>query len=232
LGKRGTILECVDLSVRRNRRVVLDGFNLRLAVGKTAVLRVRGRESPTRVAEALTGAARVHIDSGQLRVGGEDVTALDPAQRARKGMILLDPHRTVSGVTVTNHVRIALQEHDQELGTQELRKRLLEALECLGLDSHFAGRMLPETPLFVDGLRLVLLTLAVLRPAVAVFPVGDSEVDLDAVRLLVKGLESIDRRATALVVLTVDDRLASELPADQKWIVEDGVLGSRYPVAD
>jgi len=232
LVERGTILQCVDLSVRRNRRVVLNGFNLRLAAGEVAVLRVSGRVSPTGIAEALTGAARLQTDGGRLLVGGEDVTALEPQERARKGMILVDPHRAVSGVTVTNHVRIALQGHDQDLGTQELRKRLLEALECLGLDNHFAGRMLPETPLFVDGLRLVLLTLAVLRPAVAIFPVGDSEVDLDAVRLLVNGLNSIDRRSTALVILTADDRLAVALPADQKWTVEDGTIVAPLPTTD
>jgi len=86
------------------------------------------------------------------------------------------------------------------------------------------GRMLPEKPPLPDGLRLVLLTLAVLRPPVAVFPVGDTDVDLDAVRLLVTGLARIDRSATALVILTTDMRLAQQLPADQKWQLDQGTI--------
>lgn len=232
MGERITILECVDLGVRRNQRAVLRDFNLRLAAGEVAVLRVDGSQSPTRIAEALAGDKRLRVESGKLLLCGEDITRLDPQQRTRKGLILIDPYRVVSGVTVTNHVRIALREHDQDLGTQELRKRLLEALACLELDSHFAGRTLPETPLFVDGLRLVLLTLAVLRPAVAIVPVGDSEVDLDAVRLLATGLQRIDRSATALVVLTSDDRLARVLPADQKWAIDEGTVVGPLPPAD
>jgi Fe-S cluster assembly ATPase SufC len=73
-------------------------------------------------------------------------------------------------------------------------------------------------------LRLVLLTLSVLRPRVAVFPVGDTDVDLDAVRLLVTGLTRIERAATALVILTTDARLARELPADQKWELQQGTI--------
>jgi len=224
LAERANILECVDFGVRRNQRGVLNGFNLRLAAGEVAVLRVQGRDSPTRIAEALAGAARLQVESGSLCVCGEDVTTVDPLQRSRRGMILVDPHRAVTGVTVTNHVRIALQEQDQDLGTTELRMRLLEALDSLELDSHFAGRMLPEAPPFSDGLRLVLLTLAVLRPPIAVFPVGDEDVYLDAVRLLVTGLQSIDLTKTALVILTTDDRLARELPADQKWALNDGTI--------
>jgi Fe-S cluster assembly ATP-binding protein len=219
-----TLLECRNLRIRRNQRTVLQDFNLRLAAGGVAVLHVLGRDSPTRIAEALTGAARVRVESGCLLVAGDEVGGLDPLQRARRGMILVDPHRAVSGVTVSNHVRIAQREQGEDLGTPELRKRLLEALDCLGLDSHFAGRMLPEQPPLPDGLRLVLLTLSVLRPRVAVFPVGDTDVDLDAVRLLVTGLTRIERAATALVILTTDARLARELPADQKWELQQGTI--------
>jgi Fe-S cluster assembly ATP-binding protein len=222
LGDQEIILECQGLRLRRNQRVVLDGLDLRLARGDLALLYVEGRPVPTTVAEGLVGVGRLQVEAGSLRLRGEDVAGRDAVQRSRQGMILVDPGRVVAGVTVTNHVRLALREQDRELGPQDLRRRLLEALETLELDSHFAGRTLPEDPPLLDRLRVVLLTLAVLRPDVAVFPVGDDGVDLDVVRLLVHGLQHIDRAATALVLLTRDARLAQTLPADQKWHLLEG----------
>ena len=222
MSRRTAVLECVDLRVQRNQRLVVDGLNLQLAPGELIVLCARGRDKPTDVAAALTGAGRYRVLNGQLFVQGEDVGALDAMQRARSGMILTDPQRSVAGVTVTNHLRIALQEQHQDVGPQVLRKRLLESLQNLGLDNHFAGRTLPEALPFADGLRLVLLTLGVVRPLVAIFPVSDAELDLDAVRLLVAGLHQVERGPTAVVLLTRDERLTQELLADQKFVFEAG----------
>jgi Fe-S cluster assembly ATP-binding protein len=224
LADRDIILACDGLGLRRNQRVVLDAFDLRLAAGELAVLQVDGRPTPTTVAEALTGAGRLQVVAGSLCLCGEEVAGLDALQLSRLGMILVDPGRVVAGVTVTNHVRLALREQHRQLGPQDLRKRLLGALEALELDSHFAGRTLPEDPPLLDRLRVVLLTLAVVRPEAAVFPVSDGDVDLDVVRLLVNGLEHIDRSGTALVLLTADERLAQTLPADQKGMLREGRL--------
>jgi Fe-S cluster assembly ATP-binding protein len=210
------------LRVQRSERSVLDGFDVKLAPGELIVLCVRGRDKPTDIAAALTGAGRYRVLDGQLLLRGEDVGWLDAMQRARRGMILTDPQRTVAGVTVTNHLWIGLQEQHEEVGPQVLRKRLLEALQELGLDNHFAGRTLPEALPFSDGLRLVLLTLGVVRPAVAIFPVGDTDVDLDAVRLLVEGLQKVERGETGVVLVTCDERLTQELAADQKLLFEAG----------
>lgn len=229
LSGRTTVLECAGLHVQRNERRVLDNFNLKVVPGELVVLFTRGRDKPTDIAAALTGAGRYRVSGGQFHLRGEDVSRLDTMQRARLGMILTDPQRTVAGVTVTNHLRIALQEQDPEAAPQVLRKRLLETLPQLGLDNHFAGRTLPETLPFSDGLRLVLLTLAVVCPAVAIFPVSDAAVDLDAVRLLVAGLKHITRDQTGVVLVTCDARLTRELVADRKLTFEAGRVVAGLP---
>jgi len=229
LAKRTRLLQSDGLRLRRGQRVLLDGLDLRLAAGELAVLWVEGRDGPTTIAEGLAGAGRLHVEAGSLCVRNQDVTALDFQQRSRQGLLLVDPGRVVPGVTVTNHVRIAGREQDEELGSQELRRRLLEALDVLELDGHFAGRTLPEDPPFLDRLRLVLLTVAVVRPAVALVPIDPESVDLDVVRLLVRGFRAIDRSASAVLVLTRNLRLSQELDADQKWSLQQGRIQGRVP---
>ena len=76
------------------------------------------------------------------------------------------------------------------------------------------------------------MTLAVVQPEVAVFPVADNSVDLDVVRLVAEGLRRLDRRATALIVLTRDARLVGAVEADQKWRLHEGRLTGRVRADD
>src|SRR5690606_28187081 len=131
----------------------------------------------------------------------------------------------IPGVSVINFLRQALSARKgSDLSVLELRLSIMEWMVRIGLDSSFADRYLNEGFSVGEKKRNEVLRMAILEPEMAVLDETDSGLDIDALRIVAKGVQEVRRDRPELGVLTIThyQRLLDELKPDKVHILIDG----------
>jgi Fe-S cluster assembly ATP-binding protein len=209
-----TILRGVDLVVREGEVHALMGPN---GAGKSTI------------ANVVMGHPGYHVSDGEILFQGQDITAWTPDDRARAGIFLAFQYpEAISGVSVIQFLRqaIAARKHLDELSVLEVRLDLAEWMDRLGMDPAFAERHLNEGFSGGERKRNEVLQMALLEPAVAVLDETDSGLDIDALRVVARGVRTVreEHPAMGVVVVTHYVKLLEEIEPDQVHILVDGAI--------
>jgi Fe-S cluster assembly ATP-binding protein len=157
---------------------------------------------------------------------GDDITDWPTEVRAKAGMFLAFQYpQEIAGVSVIQFLRQALSARKgTDLSILELRLAIMEWMERLGIDASFADRYLNEGFSGGEKKRNEVLQMAILEPEVAILDETDSGLDIDALRIVAKGIHEVraDRPALGIVLITHYQRLLSELTPDRVHILIDG----------
>jgi Fe-S cluster assembly ATP-binding protein len=161
---------------------------------------------------------------GQLTLAGQDVSALSPDEKARAGMFLAFQYPVaVPGVTVASFLRAALAAvRGTEVGVREFRKELTGRMAELEIDPAFAGRYLNDGFSGGEKKRLEVLQLLVLRPRFALLDETDSGLDIDALKVVAKGINAAARADTGMVLVTHYQRLLNYVVPHVVHVFIDG----------
>jgi Fe-S cluster assembly ATP-binding protein len=168
------------------------------------------------LAYALMGHPGYEITDGQILFDGEDVTELGPDERAQRGLFLAFqyPH-AIPGVTVTSFLRSALNAlrkaraggQDDPIPIPEFRKELTAAMEELKISRELASRYVNDGFSGGEKKRVEILQMAMLRPKIAVLDETDSGLDIDALRIVASGVNSLVGQQMGALVITHYARL-------------------------
>jgi Fe-S cluster assembly ATP-binding protein len=147
--------------------------------------------------------------AGRIELGGEDVTAYSPDEKAYAGMFLAFQYPVaVPGVTVASFLRAALTAvRGQEIPIREFRRELLDRMAQLEMDPAFAGRYLNDGFSGGEKKRLEILQLLMLRPRFALLDETDSGLDIDALKVVSAGINAAARADVGMVLVTHYQRL-------------------------
>jgi Fe-S cluster assembly ATP-binding protein len=160
---------------------------------------------------------------------GEDIASWSADERARAGIFLAFQYpEAISGVSVVQFLRqaIAARKRLEELSVLEVRLELMEWMERLGMDPAFAERHLNDGFSGGERKRNEVLQMALLAPDIAFLDETDSGLDIDALRVVARGVRTVrtEHPAMGVVVVTHYVKLLEEIEPDHVHILVDGQI--------
>src|SRR3954454_8894580 len=191
-----SLLEIRNLHVRAGEKEILKGVDLTIEEGQIHALMGPNGSGKSTLANAIMGHPGLEVTDGQIVFRGEDVTEMDPDERARKGVFMAFQYPvSVPGVTVTKYLRTVMNAHREARGEdpvplKEFRKTVEAAMELTEVPREFSARYLNEGFSGGEKKRMEILQLALQTPNLAVLDETDSGLDIDALRVVANG--SID----------------------------------------
>jgi Fe-S cluster assembly ATP-binding protein len=211
------LLVVEDLHAEVEGHEILRGVDLVVGEGELhAVMGPNGSGKST-LANVLLGKPGYVVTKGRVLYKGDDVTAVKPDERAKAGMFLAFQYpEEIPGVPIAQFLRQAIGARGAEISVMEVRVRLREWLDRLGMDRSFSSRHLNEGFSGGEKKRVEILQMAMLDPDLAILDETDSGLDIDGVRVVARGVDEVRSRRPDLgvVIVTHYRRILDELMPD------------------
>jgi Fe-S cluster assembly ATP-binding protein len=222
-----SILELRDLKVSitaQRETEIVRGVDLTVGPGEVHALMGPNGSGKSTLANAVAGNPVYTIDSGQVLFKGEDVTALRPDERAKRGMFLSFQYPTsLPGVTMVNFLREALKaRRGEDVPPREFLKELRETLALLKMDEEFARRYVNDGFSGGEKKRAEILQLGMLKPELAILDETDSGLDVDALRTVAEGINSLRGPHIGFLIITHYQRILNYIEPDFVHVLVDG----------
>ncbi len=204
------VLEIRNLHVSVDNKPILKGVNLIVKQGETHALMGRNGSGKSTLAYTVMGHPAYKVEQGQIIFDGKDVLEMEPDERSRAGLFLAFQYPiAIPGVTVANFLRSALNARRKDVNPQdkgisipEFRKLLTRKMQELKIDPSFASRYLNEGFSGGEKKRAEILQMATLEPKLAILDETDSGLDIDALRVVADGVNSLIGPNLGVLVIT------------------------------
>ncbi len=207
---------------------ILKGVDLEIRPGEIhAVMGPNGSGKST-LAKVLSGHPGYEATGGGAFFEGRDLLELEPDERARAGVFMAFQYPlAIPGVSIANFLRTALQarlEDGDELDLFDFQDILLERMELLEMPPSFAERAVNDGFSGGEKKRNEILQMAMLEPALAVMDETDSGLDIDALKVVARGVNALrkERPAMAVLLITHYQRLLNYIRPDFVHVIVDG----------
>ena len=209
---------------------IVKGVDLSVDVGeKHAIMGPNGSGKST-LAYALMGHPAYEVTEGQILLEGENIVELGADERAQRGLFLAFqyPH-AIPGVTVTSFLRSALNAirkaragKDDPIPVKEFRTDILAAMERLKVPRELASRYLNEGFSGGEKKRVEILQMALLQPKIAVLDETDSGLDIDALRIVARGVNELVGPEMGALLITHYQRILNYVTPDHVHVFVGG----------
>ncbi|MBX7247608.1 MAG: Fe-S cluster assembly ATPase SufC [Caulobacteraceae bacterium] len=222
------MLKIENLQVEVGGKPILKGLTLDLPSGEVhAVMGPNGAGKST-LAYALAGRAGYEVTAGTATYDGQDLLALDPSERAAKGVFLSFQYPLeIPGVPGLTFVRTALNAQrkargESEVSAPEFLKLVREKAKALRMDFDMLKRPLNVGFSGGEKKRMEILQMAVLEPRLLILDETDSGLDIDALRVVAEGVNALRSPDRAMLVITHYQRLLDYIKPDKVHVLAAG----------
>ena len=225
--KMAELLEIKELQVNAGDKEILHGVSLKVNKGETHVIMGPNGAGKSTLAGVLMGNPAYTVTGGSALWEGEDLLAMSPSERAKKGLFLSFQNPVeVPGISLENFVRSALsQKTGKPVRIWSFRKEVKAALETLDMDESYAERDLNVGFSGGEKKKAEILQLLLLKPSLAILDETDSGLDVDAVRTVSKGIEAFQAdKSASLLIITHNAAILSALKVDAVHILAGGKI--------
>jgi len=223
-----SLLEIENLHVEVDDTRIIKGLDLEVpAEGIHAVMGPNGSGKST-LAYAIMGHPLYHVTEGDIRYHGESILDWEADERAREGLFLAFQYPSeISGISINNFLKTALDERsgeDEEMDVMEFQKLLKSKMELLDIDPSFATRYLNQGFSGGEKKRAEILQMAVLEPELAILDETDSGLDIDALRIVSEGIQTVREQQgeMGIVLITHYQRILEYIEPDRVHVMMDG----------
>src|SRR5947209_12086995 len=204
----------------------LKGVDLTVMPGQVHALMGPNGSGKSTLANALLGNPDYEVTAGRLLLKGEDVTTWPTDVRGKSGIFLAFQYpQEIPGVSVINFLRQALSARKGvDLSVLELRLAIMDWMKRLDMDPAFGDRYLNEGFSGGEKKRNEILQMAILEPEFAVLDETDSGLDIDALKVVARGVQEVraDRPELGVLLITHYQRILSHLQPDAVHILVEG----------
>ena len=205
---------------------ILRGVDLVVGAGEVHAIMGPNGSGKSTLGATLLGSPEYEVTAGSITFRGDDGTDWPTDERAKAGMFLAFQYpQEIAGVSVIQFLRQALSARKGvDLSVLELRLATMEWMKRLGMDSSFVDRYLNEGFSGGEKKRNEIMQMAILEPELAILDETDSGLDIDALRIVAKGIHEVraERAGMGVVLITHYQRLLDEVAPDHIHILVDG----------
>ncbi|HNS63834.1 MAG TPA: Fe-S cluster assembly ATPase SufC [Anaerolineaceae bacterium] len=223
-------LEIRNLHVQINGKEILKGFTLDLPKGEVHAIMGPNGTGKSTLAYTLMGHPSYEVTEGEVIFKGQNILDLEPDERSRSGIFLAFQYPVaIPGVTVANFLRTAVNARrkaenpdDKGISIPEFRRMLKDKMSMLKMDPAFAGRYLNDGFSGGEKKRTEILQMAVLKPEIAILDETDSGLDIDALRIVSEGVNTLRGPELGVLVITHYQRILNYIRPDVVHVMMDG----------
>lgn len=220
-----------DFSASTNNKQILKDINLNIAPGQIHAIMGPNGSGKSTLALTLMGHPKYKITNGTITLNGKDITALSPDQRAKAGLFLAfqNPHE-IEGISLRDFLRQSYNAlhkgTDKELSPLEFRNLLSKKIKLLKVKPDFVERSINYKFSGGEKKRAEILQLAVLQPKLAILDEIDSGLDIDALKIVCDGINSIKKEnpKMSLLIITHYPRILSYLKPSVVHVLQNGSI--------
>jgi Fe-S cluster assembly ATP-binding protein len=220
------LFEVDGLHVSVEGRPILNGVDLAIEPGRVHALMGPNGSGKSTLANTLLANPEYLVTAGHIRFRGSDITGWPTDVRGKAGIFLAFQYpEEIPGVTVINFLRQALSARKGiDLSVLELRLAIMDWMKRLDIDPSFGDRYLNEGFSGGEKKRNEILQMAILEPEFAVLDETDSGLDIDALKVVARGVQEVrsDRPDLGVLLITHYQRILDHLEPDVVHILMDG----------
>jgi Fe-S cluster assembly ATP-binding protein len=223
-----SLLEIKNLHVEVEDKKILNGLTLTVEKGQVAAIMGPNGSGKSTLAYVLAGRPGYVVTSGEVLFNGESVLAMEPDERAAKGIFLAFQYpMEIPGVATMTFLRTALNAQRKKRGEPELLvpefiKRVNEVSGKLGIDKDMLRRGVNVGFSGGEKKRNEILQMAMLQPKLAVLDETDSGLDIDALRIVADGVNRLRNSDRSMIVITHYQRLLNYIVPDVVHVLSKG----------
>jgi Fe-S cluster assembly ATP-binding protein len=222
------MLEIRNLHVKVNGNEILRGIDLSVQAGEVhAVMGPNGSGKST-LAHVLAGRETYEITAGEVLYEGKDLLAMAPEERAREGIFLAFQYPVeIPGVSTTYFLKAAanaVRKHrgQEELDAMDFLSLVKERMKLVEMDQSLLNRPINEGFSGGEKKRNEIFQMAVLEPKLAILDETDSGLDIDALRIVANGVNALQSKERAMIVITHYQRLLDYIVPDFVHVLFEG----------
>jgi Fe-S cluster assembly ATP-binding protein len=221
-------LEIRNLHVSAGEKKILKGLDLTVDKGEIHALMGPNGSGKSTLANVIMGHPNLDVTEGSVHFKGEDITEADTDERARAGLFMAFQYPVaIPGVTVTKYLRMIINAQREERGEEpislkDFRRTATEAMDLMHVPRDFASRYLNDGFSGGEKKRMEILQLAMLKPSMAVLDETDSGLDIDALRTVAHGVNTVAGPDTATLIITHYQRILHLVQPQFVHVMWDG----------
>tara|TARA_R110002072_G_scaffold85225_1_gene192977 strand:- start:57663 stop:58412 length:750 start_codon:yes stop_codon:yes gene_type:complete len=224
------MLEIKNVHASVEDKDILKGINLQVNSGEVHAIMGPNGSGKSTLASVIAGKEEFELTQGEVLFEGNDISELDPEERAHKGVFLSFQYPVeIPGVSVTNFIKTAINESRKAKGKEdmpasEMLKMIREKADMLEIDRKFLSRSLNEGFSGGEKKRNEIFQMAMLEPKLAILDETDSGLDIDALKIVANGVNKLRSKDNAVIVITHYQRLLDYIVPDFVHVLMDGKI--------
>jgi Fe-S cluster assembly ATP-binding protein len=224
------MLEIKNLHAQIEDKAILKGINLEVKAGEIHAIMGPNGAGKSTLSSVIAGKEEYEVTNGDISLNGEDISELDPTERAHKGVFLSFQYPVeIPGVSVTNFIKTAINETrkangQEDMPAKDMLQKIREKSELLEIDRKFLSRSLNEGFSGGEKKRNEIFQMAMLDPKLAILDETDSGLDIDALRIVANGVNKLKSDDNAVVIITHYQRLLDYIKPDFVHVLFDGKI--------
>ena len=207
---------------------ILKGVNLTINAGEVHALMGPNGSGKSTLSSVIMGHPSYEVTEGEILFNGEDMLEADPEERARAGLFLAFQYPVaIPGVSVSKFLKSAVDariEGEEKANASKFLKKLREDMAYLEMDPAFINRDLNDGFSGGEKKRMEILQMLTLEPSIAIMDETDSGLDVDALRVVSKGVNRLVEAGIGALVITHYERILTYIKPQFLHIMMDGKI--------
>ena len=221
-------LEIKDLHVSIDDKEILKGVNLSINTGEIHAIMGPNGTGKSTLSSAIMGHPSYEVTQGEVLLDGENILDMEVDERAKAGLFLAMQYPSeITGVTNADFMRSAInsqREEGQEINLMQFIKKLDKQMDFLDMDKDMAQRYLNEGFSGGEKKRNEILQLMMLQPKFAILDEIDSGLDIDALKVVSKGINEMRGEEFGSLIITHYQRLLNYITPDHVHVMYNGIV--------
>lgn len=224
------LLNIKNLSVRIEKKEILSGLNLQIKKGEVHAIMGRNGSGKSTLAQVLAGKEGFEVTEGQIEFEGQDLLAMAPEERARKGLFLGFQYPVeIAGMSNVYLLRAAFNarrkyQDEPELNSVDFLKLVKEKLKQLNMKDSFLSRGVNEGFSGGEKKQNEMLQCSLLEPKLAILDEIDSGLDIDSLKTVAEGINQLKNKDRSIILVTHYQRLLNYIIPDYVHILSQGKM--------
>ena len=224
------MLEIKNLKAQIEDKTILNGVNLKVNKGEVHAIMGPNGSGKSTLSSVIAGNEDYEVSLGSITYEGDDLLEMAPEERSHRGVFLSFQYPVeIPGLSVSNFIKTAINEKRKAFGQEnisakELLQLFKEKCELLNIDKEYLSRSLNEGFSGGEKKRNEIFQMAMMEPKLSILDETDSGLDIDALKIVANGVNSLKSSSNSIILITHYQRLLNYIVPDFVHILKDGKI--------